>query len=142
VSVGLPGTGIGGIFYLMSALCMPFREGYRALAGRSDSRSRGVVVRQFFMALGVLGGIWVAGWLIGFVLIRVPAVAVALNALPALGAHPSTILKTASFFLAFATLATVLGTVEIVGTVRRWAARRPSVPVPDDDPARLTRDAA
>lgn len=141
MSVGLPGTGIGGLFYLMSALAMPFREGYRALAGRSDARSRGVVARQFAMALGVLGGIWAAGWLIGLLLVRVPAVAVAMNALPVLGGHPSTVVKVASFFLALGTLAAVLGTVEVVGTVRRWAARRPSEPVPDD-PADLTRDAA
>ena len=70
-----------------------------------------------------------------------PAVAVAMNALPALGEHPSTVVKTASFLLAFATLAAVLGTVEIVGTVRHWVARRSSQPVPDH-PAGLTRDAA
>jgi hypothetical protein len=141
VSVGLPGTGIGGVFYLMSALCMPFHEGYRALAGRSNARSRGVVARQFLLALGVLGGIWIAGWLIGLLLIRVPAVAVAMNALPGLAGHTSTVLKTASFFLAFATLGAVLGAVEIAGTVRRWTSRRVSEPVPDD-PAGLTRNAA
>lgn len=120
---------------------MPVREGLRAVAGRSDSRSRGVVARQFLLALGVLGGIWVAGWLIGLVLVRVPTVALAMNTLPALGGHPSTMVKVASLFLALATLAAVLGTVEIAGTVRRWAMRRSSQPVPDH-PTQLTRDAA
>lgn len=141
MSVGLPGTGIGGMFYLMSALCMPFREGYRVLAGRSNPQSRRVVARQVVLALGVLGGIWVAGWLIGLLLLRVPAVAVAMRTLPVLSGHSSNVVKTASFFLAFATLAAVLGTVEVVGTVRRWAAQHPSQPIPDN-PAGLTRDAA
>ncbi len=141
MSVGLPGTGVGGLFYLISALCMPFREAYRAAGGRSDRRSRGVVVRQTVIALGVLGGIWLAGWLIGLLLLRVPAVATAINAVPALTGHSANILKTASFLLAFATLGGVLGAVEIAGTVRRWMVHRPVEPVPND-PARLTRDAA
>lgn len=141
MSVGLPGTGIGGIFYLVSALCMPFREGRRMLSGRSNPRTRAVVVRQFLLALGVLGGIWLAGWLIGLLLLRVPAVVMAMQNLPVIAGHSANIVKTASFVLAVATLAAVLGTVEVVGTVRRWAARHPSQPVPDD-PAGLTRDAA
>ncbi len=142
MSVGLPGTGVGGLFYLVSALCMPFREAYRAAVGRSDVRSRGLVVRQSGIALGVLGGIWLAGWVIGLVLTGIPAVAAAMNTVPAFAGHTTNILRSATFLLAFATLGAVLGAVEIAGTVRRWMAHRSIEPVPDDDPASLTRDAA
>ncbi len=141
MSVGLPGTGVGGLFYLVSALCMPFREAYRATVGQSDARTRGVVARQTAIALGVLGGIWLAGWLIGLVLSEVPLVAAAMNAVPVFAGRASNVLKVASFSLAFVTLGIVLGAVEIAGVVRRLWAHRPIEPVPVD-PAQLTRDAA
>lgn len=133
MSVGLPGTGVGGLFYLVSALCMPFREAYRAATGQSTRRSRGVVLRQSLIALGVLGGIWLAGWLIGLVLSQVPQVAAAINAVPGLTGRSGNILKTATFFLAFATLAAVLGAVEILGWVRRWRSPRSAQPTPTGD---------
>ncbi len=140
MSVGLPGTGVGGLFYLVSALCMPFREAYRAATGRSDARSRDLVVRQTLIALGVLGGIWLAGWLIGLVLSHVPVVAAAINAVPSLAGRSSNLLKITSFVLAFATLIAVVGAVEILGAVRRWRAPR-AVP-PADDERRIARPAA
>jgi hypothetical protein len=124
MSVGLPGTGVGGLFYLVSALCMPFREAYRAATGRSDARSRDLVMRQTLIALGVLGGIWLAGWLIGMVLSQAPAVVSAINASPDVVGRSPNILKVASLVIAFATLITVVGTVEVVGLVRRWRAPR------------------
>lgn len=141
MSVGLPGTGVGGLFYLVSALCMPFREAYRAATGKSTPRSRGVVLRQSLIALGVLGGIWLAGWLIGLVLSQVPLVAAAVNAAPGLAGRSGNILRIASFFLAFATLAAVLGAVEILGAVRRWRAARSIQPTPTDD-RQIARTAA
>ena len=141
MSVGLPGTGVGGLFYLLSALLMPFREVYRAAAGKSNPQSRSVVFRQSLIALGVLGGIWLTGWLIGLLLTHVPAVTAAINAVPGFAGRSSNVLKIASFFLAFATLAAVLGAVEILGAVRRWRAPRTVQPTPRDD-RHLDRDAA
>lgn len=141
MSVGLPGTGVGGLFYLLSALLMPFREAYRAAAGKSNPRSRRVVLRQSLIALGVLAGIWLAGWLIGLLLGHVPVVAGAINAVPGYAGRSSNILKTASFVLAFATLAAVVGAVEILGAVRRWRAPRTVQPAAGDD-CHADRDAA
>jgi len=141
MSVGLPGTGVGGLFYLVSALLMPLHEAYRATAGKSDRRSRGLVLRQSLIALGVLGGIWLAGWLIGLTLSHVPAVAAAINAVPGLAGRSGNFLKVASFFLAFASLAAVLGAVEILGAARRWGAPRTVQPSPRKDPP-IARPAA
>jgi hypothetical protein len=37
VNIGLPGTGIAGIFYVLAALWMPFRALLRALRGERDA---------------------------------------------------------------------------------------------------------
>jgi hypothetical protein len=36
MNAGLPGTGIGGVFYLVSALFMPFFELFKTLRGESN----------------------------------------------------------------------------------------------------------
>ena len=140
MSVGLPGTGVGGLFYVVSALLMPFREAYRVTTGKSDRRSRAVVFRQSLIALGVLGGIWFAGWLIGLVL-TVPGVAATINAVPSLAGRSGNVVKIASFILAFATLAAVLGAVEILGAARRWRAPRSARPT-SQNPSHIERPAA
>ncbi len=65
MTAGLPGTGIGGLFYLISALLMPFREAFRFLVGRGD-RARGqLALQQGGLALTILGAIWVTGIVMG-----------------------------------------------------------------------------
>jgi hypothetical protein len=63
MTVGAPGAGIGGLFYLASALVLPVRSLYRTMRG--ERVAWGPVVRQWLLALSVLGAIWLAGWLIG-----------------------------------------------------------------------------
>jgi purine-cytosine permease-like protein len=53
-NAGLPGTGIGGLFYLLLALSMPFVEASRALRGRSGPGRWPQVITQFTLACGVL----------------------------------------------------------------------------------------
>jgi len=65
VTAGLPGTGIGGLFYLISALLMPFREAFRAIVGRGD-RARGqVALQQGGLAISILGAVWITGLVLG-----------------------------------------------------------------------------
>lgn len=53
-NAGLPGTGLGGLFYLLLALWMPVAELHRTLQGRSSpARWRRVGV-QFAMACGII----------------------------------------------------------------------------------------
>ena len=61
MTAGLPGTGIGGLFYLISALFMPFREAFRALIGRGDRAKGQVALQQGGLALTIVGAIWVTG---------------------------------------------------------------------------------
>src|SRR5207249_11661224 len=114
VTVGLPGTGIGGIFYLASALVMPFREVYRRLRGRPAGDWR-VVTGQLAITGGVLGGMWVTGRLLGLALAAARPIGTAGRALP-----PGNVLRFVSTALAFGTLAAVLAAVELL---RLWVHR-------------------
>ena len=59
---GLPGTGIGGLFYILSALWMPVCEIWRRCRGNATGRWP-VVAKQFAIAFGVItamtGVFWV-----------------------------------------------------------------------------------
>jgi hypothetical protein len=58
---GLPGTGIGGLFYLISALAMPVREAWRAATGNGEPQRQRLALRQSAMALLIMGAIWLTG---------------------------------------------------------------------------------
>src|SRR5881396_1918281 len=105
MTVGVPGTGIGGMFYLVSALAMPLRQAYRSLRRRPSAEWR-IVAGQTAMAGGILAAIWVTGWLVG-IAITASAAFIAPPRLLA-GAHPGQVLRTA------ATLAAVLLGVELL----------------------------
>ena len=49
MTAGLPGTGIGGMFYLISALATPLWEAYLRVRGRR-ARGWGLVVAQTAIA--------------------------------------------------------------------------------------------
>lgn len=54
-NAGLPGTGLGGLFYILLALGMPVVEAYRTLCGQSSPGRWRAVATQFAMACGILG---------------------------------------------------------------------------------------
>ncbi|MDH3451821.1 MAG: hypothetical protein OEN20_05325 [Gammaproteobacteria bacterium] len=60
---GIPGTGIGGLFYILCAMCMPFCELLRAAHGRTRTASW-VVARQFAIGLAILVVVTVGLWLV------------------------------------------------------------------------------
>ena len=105
MTAGLPGTGIGGLFYLISALMMPFREAFRAMVGRGD-RARGqVALQQGGLAVTILGAVWLTGIVLGIFHIGKTLVHHATVA----GVH---ILYVTPVLVAFATLGGVLFAVE------------------------------
>ena len=59
MNVGLPGTGIGGLFYLATALLMPVFEMLQTLRGRSTLKRWRLVLSQSGLAVSILGGLWV-----------------------------------------------------------------------------------
>ncbi len=66
MTVGFPGTGIGGLFYILVALLMPVRNSW--LRFRKSHAHRGASLRLFLLAVGVCAGIFVTGWLLGLII--------------------------------------------------------------------------
>ena len=64
MTAGLPGIGIGGIFYLVSALMMPLVELKRRLRRRKHKKSWRLILKHFSYVLGIAGGFWAMGYLL------------------------------------------------------------------------------
>ncbi len=127
MNVGLPGAGIGGAFYLLSALWMPVQELARSRAPDQPKRRR-LVARQFAIALSILGGIWVMGLLLGRL---VEPTAVSPDAIvggagaSGVSALPN-VVRLATFLGTLGTLIVVLVSVEVL----RLVLRRPGAATP------------
>jgi hypothetical protein len=57
VSAGLPGLGLGGLFFVLLALLAPFVELIRTARGRSSVAAWGAVGRQFALALTMVAAV-------------------------------------------------------------------------------------
>lgn len=68
MTAGIPGTGIGGIFYLISAFVMPLFEIYKTVCGRSSVSRWLLIARQLAMALFIIAGMWLLGLGFGLML--------------------------------------------------------------------------
>ena len=116
MTAGLPGTGIGGMFYLLSALVTPLWEAYRRVRGRG-SRGR-LVAGQTTIAGAILAGVWATGWLLGL------ALSASQRFVPAAAApHLGKLLPLLALLFSIGTLAVVLLGVELL---RLWVRRRPA----------------
>lgn len=139
LNVGMPGVGLGGIFYLLAALAMPFVELGRSLRARlagvrrpRAERRWGLALRQATLAAAVL----VAAWAAGLAIARwrpadvPPAVAPTAGA-PAVLSRPSPV-RAGTVAFGVALLAVVVGAVEMLSAWRPAAARAtaPSAPRP------------
>lgn len=56
--VGLPGTGIGGLFYLFMTFWMPVHELYRLVRGRSSLERWKFIAFNWIIVAGILGTLW------------------------------------------------------------------------------------
>lgn len=124
MTVGLPGAGIGGLFYLASTLLLPVRSLVRRLRGRPDSVTWRGQAHLILLALGIIGSLWLAGWLLAFV---VPDRVLSASSTVGSTVTSRTVLPLVTFGIGMGTLAMVLIAVEIAHRVR--AARvEPSAP--------------
>lgn len=64
---GIPGAGIGGLFYVVSSLVLTVRHGVRRLRRRAGSDESRDVALLVVLAGGIALGVWLAGWLVGIV---------------------------------------------------------------------------
>lgn len=56
--VGMPGTGIGGLYYLIMIALMPLRELWLLTRGRSSLARWRFIAVQWAMVAGILGSLW------------------------------------------------------------------------------------
>ena len=59
MNIGLPGTGIGALFYIMLVLAMPLRELWVRWTRPQRRRSWGFIARQLGMAIAMLSVFWI-----------------------------------------------------------------------------------
>jgi len=112
MTAGLPGAGIGGLFYLASSILLPVRSLWRRLRGRPDAVPLRQQLHSALIAFGIIGGLWVAGWVLAFI---VPHDMLPQNAFSGRGATSSanTVIPLATFLVAVGTLVLVLLMVEM-----------------------------
>jgi MFS family permease len=119
MTAGVPGTGIGGLFYLLAALLLPLRGIVRRIRGRRVSWR--AIARNAGLAFGVFLGIWLTGWLLGLLVgpatetLRVSARGVRMSI-----TRRENIVRWAALVGGFVTLFFVLLTVQVARfTVKR-----------------------
>jgi len=117
MTAGLPGAGIGGLFYLASSILLPVRSLWRRLRGLPDAVPLRQQLHSALIAFGIVGGLWVAGWVLAFI---VPDDMVRQNAFSGTGAtRPAhTVIPFVTFLVAVGTLVLVLVTVELARLIQ------------------------
>lgn len=68
MTTGIPGTGIGGVFYLLSALFMPLFAIVQVLRGQGKQEQCWLIIRQLAMALCIIAGMWLLGVVLGLLI--------------------------------------------------------------------------
>ena len=115
MNAGLPSAGIGGLFYLVSAILLPFRSGWRRLRGEPDKVTARTHIESVGISLGMLGGMWLAGWLLALVIpvSMLPHEIVGSGGL----AERHSLMRVSFFAIGVLTLVVVVSTVEVARLV-------------------------
>ena len=69
MTAGLPGTGIGGIFYFLLAICMPLCEVFRTLQKRTSFGRWAFIALQLAFVFGIIATMWGEVWLLNTTLV-------------------------------------------------------------------------
>ena len=118
MTAGLPGVGIGGIFYLVSALMMPVRSLVAVLRGRADEARWPMALRQAALAGGILGALWLTGLALGWVIVHLmPEAAQVVAGGGRSASEVRSVVRTSALALSLGTLAAVLALVQLMRVV-------------------------
>jgi hypothetical protein len=120
MTAGLPGTGIGGLFYLLLVFWMPCRELYLLCRGRSSPQRWRAIGFYLSLTVGIVVFTYVEAWLLSR---AVTHVAMGLG-LPVPGnGQGYRVLAAMSIVMSLGSLAAVLLSVHVVRLVM-WLNRR------------------
>ena len=131
---GLPGIGVGTLFYVLIALCMPVYELYNVARGTSSIARWRRIGRQFFHAISIVLSIMIAERVLLFILGQAPVES--LN--PArllhreLAGHAPQSFLAAPITASLLIVGTILLTVEIIHVVK--TRRRQAQEADDAEP--------
>lgn len=130
MTAGLPGAGIGGLFYLASSILLPVRSLWRRARGLPDTVPLRQQLHSLLMAFGIMGALWVSGWMLAFI---VPDDMLPQNAFSRPGAASSanTVIPLATFLVAVGTLVLVLVMVEMARLIQAVSWARPGTNTTD-----------
>lgn len=98
---GLPGTGIGGLFYMLIALWMPVNEVIDIIRGRANPKNMQLVKTHILLTSGILIAVIATGWLAGCLAIII------LFGIPGASTQVENFLQIAPIILSFLTLIAV-----------------------------------
>src|ERR1044072_7846508 len=117
---GLPGVGVGTLFYILIAFWMPFRELPRVFQSTSTIANGNLILRQMFYAVGIIVTVIFAEkvmlWVLGDKQIKPFSPATWMHS--ELGAHASGTILAAPIMASILLLAGVLMSVELLPAVR------------------------
>ena len=114
MTAGLPGVGIGGIFYLASAIMMPVRSLVATVSGRAHEARWRVALQQAGIAAGILVALWATGLALGWIIATVFPHALIGGAAGAVPGHVRNVVRTSALLISFGTLAAVLLFVQLL----------------------------
>ncbi len=122
---GLPGIGVGTLFYVLMAVWMPFREMPRVFAGKSSLAQWQLIARQLFYAAGIVATVMFAERLLMWILgqSKVAPFSPAAYLHGELGARAGDSLLAAPIAASLLLLAGVLLFVEVLRVVVKHTAR-------------------
>jgi hypothetical protein len=128
VIAGLPGTGLGGVFYILLALWMAVCELWRAAHGRRDPEKWRIMRTQSvltaFMLPAILAAGWAAGWLFWAPVPHAISASAGTTAADSGGAARN-VLRLWPVLLTLAALVVVYLALRAAQVALRWRARRP-----------------
>jgi len=132
---GLPGIGVGTLFYVLMAVWMPFREMPRVFAGRSSVTRWQLIARQLCYAAGIVATVMFAERLLMWILgqSKVTPFSPAAYLHGALGARAGDSLLAAPITASLLLLAGVLLFVEVLRVIVKHTARHEGQRQPLED---------
>ena len=129
---GLPGVGVGTLFYILIAFYMPFRELPRVFNGTSSIENWRLILRQMFYAVGIIVTVMFAEkvmlWVLGDKQIKPFSPATWVHS--ELGTHAGGSILAAPIMASILLLAGVLMSVELLRAVMMLKSnlRKPIAP--------------
>ena len=108
MTAGLPGVGIGGIFYLASAIMMPVRSVVAIVTGRAHEARWRVALQQAAIAAGILVALWLTGLALGWIVATVFPHASITSAVGAAPSQVRNVVRLSALVLSLGTLGMVL----------------------------------